>query len=52
MNAALLALLAKKNSTDLEAIVARVGLPTLIALLPYISNIMQTILAAQAAKTV
>ena len=50
MNAQLLALLAEKNAPDLEAIVAKVGLPTLISLLPHLANIMATVQAAQGVK--
>jgi len=49
MNPQLLTLLAEKNGTDLEAIVAKVGLPTLIALLPNIANILQTVQSTQQA---
>ena len=51
MNSELLALLAEKNSTDIEAIVTKVGLPTLIALIPYIANILKTVQTAQLSKT-
>ena len=51
MNSELLALLAEKNSTDIEAIVTKVGLPTLIALIPYIANILKTVQTVQQPKT-
>jgi len=43
MDPALLAALIAKNSGDLEAIVAKVGFPTLLALLPHILAILATV---------
>lgn len=43
MSPLLLALIAEKNSADLEAIISKVGLPTLIAILPNIVAILNTI---------
>ena len=39
----LLLLITQKNSADLEAIVEKIGLPTLIALLPHIIAIAATV---------
>jgi len=47
MNPQLLALLAEKNSADLEAIVNKIGVANLIALLPHIVAILETVQAAQ-----
>jgi hypothetical protein len=40
---AILALIAQKNGLDIEAIIEKVGLPTLIALLPHIIAIYATV---------
>lgn len=45
MNPQLLALLAEKNAADLEAIVTKIGVANLIALMPHIVNILETIQA-------
>ena len=42
-SATLFLLIAEKNGADLEAIVAKVGLPTLFAILPHLIAIMQTV---------
>ena len=45
MNPQLLALIAEKNGADLEAIVNKIGVTNLIALLPHIVAILETIQA-------
>lgn len=49
MNPELLALIAEKNLADLEAIISKVGIQNLIALLPNIISIFKTIQSAQKA---
>ena len=43
----LLLLLGEKNAADIEAIVAKIGIPTLIALAPHFVAIAKTFMAAQ-----
>ena len=43
MNIALLAQIVKNNSSDIEAIISKVGLPVLLSLLPNIANILDTV---------
>jgi hypothetical protein len=43
VNPELLALLASKNASDIEAIIASVGIVKCIALLPHIVNIVNTV---------
>jgi hypothetical protein len=43
MNPALLAALAEKNPADIEAIIAKIGIPTLLSLLPHLIAILTTI---------
>jgi hypothetical protein len=43
MNPALFALLAEKNAADIEAIVAKIGIPTLLAIAPHLYAILTTI---------
>ena len=43
MDPALLAALAEKNAPDIEAIIAKVGIGTLLALLPHLLAIATTI---------
>ena len=47
MNPELLAALAQKNATDIEAIIAKIGIPTLLSLLPHLLAIVNTIEAQQ-----
>ena len=44
-----LALIIQKNSADLEAIVAKIGIGTLITLIPHIMAILATVEAQKAA---
>ena len=46
-SASLFLLIAEKNSADLEAIVQKVGLPTLFAILPHVLAILQTVESQQ-----
>lgn len=43
MNPALIAAIVAKNTADIEAIIAKVGIGTLLSLLPYILNILKTV---------
>lgn len=43
MNPQLLSLIAEKNAADLEAIVNKIGVANLIALMPHIVAILETI---------
>jgi hypothetical protein len=43
MDTALFALIAEKNSADLEAIITKIGLPTLFAIMPNVIAIMKTV---------
>ena len=43
MNPVLVAEIAAKNGSDLEAIVNKVGFTTLLQLLPHLMNILQTV---------
>jgi len=46
MNQALVALIAEKNAADIEAIVANIGVSTLLQLAPHFMAIAQTVQAA------
>jgi hypothetical protein len=45
MNPILLAVLAEKNGADIEAIVAKIGIGTLLSLAPHLVAILETIQA-------
>lgn len=47
MNPELLAAIAANNSADLEAIIAKLGIANLLAVLPHILNILNTVQAEQ-----
>lgn len=51
MNPELLAIIVAKNGADIEAIVSRIGIANLIALMPHIVAILETI-KAQTPKAV
>ena len=48
MNPETLALLAEKNAADLEAIITKIGIPTLLSLLPNVIAILKTLQAPPA----
>jgi hypothetical protein len=50
MNPAFLLLLAEKNASDIEAIVAKIGVGNLISLMPNIVNILKTLQQQPASK--
>lgn len=45
MDTQIITLLVEKNSADIEAIVSKIGITTLLQLLPHIANIAQTLSA-------
>jgi hypothetical protein len=47
MNPELIAEIASKNGPDLEAIIAKIGIATLLALAPNFMNIVKTVQAHQ-----
>lgn len=46
-----IALILQRNSADIEAIVTKVGIPTLLSLLPNFMNILTTVQAPTPAAT-